>query len=226
MLDKPFCRKGKLTECIEKIISEEIKRGNDDAFHEVFSSGSLTQCPRRIIYRTFSKDKKFPEETDKIRISHINTKSKWVDILARNDRVTLIDRDLKAADCNYNVVGKIDAVLKIRETKLIFMVKPVNQTQFKEILSKGPPRKDIVETMVNMWLVEISHGLLFYEDSDGELDYYHITPCLPIIDEVKRKCRLLLRHKVMGSIPARPYNDPNTTECNSCSYKHSCWSEA
>lgn len=216
-----FCKESALTRFIEKTIQHEIKEGNPIISNELFSTGQLTQCPRRIIYRLNNRTHKDINVCD---LDQSYKKYKYIDLLLKDKSIALLNRNLTITHASYNLYGFIDAILKIKEEKVVFMFKLMPLNKFCILLdSCSPPRSDIIEIMTNMWVTEIPHGLLCYEEPETFLfKAFHIKPYKPILKSVFKKCEGLVSYKILEKIPDKPYQD-KSAECEVCEYKARCW---
>jgi hypothetical protein len=224
--DISFCLKDDLTDFIEKEIKSEIISRNFPVSHEIFRPGSITECERRIVYRAngvTEVDRQYTQSLPEY-YSQKHLKNKWVDALKELKKFNYVDRDLEVVDNNYNLVSRVDAVFKMGNLFVIFMIKGLNQDEFNNVCDKGPKRSELVETMVNMWLAEVSNGIILYENTiNNEFITYHIVPYEPIIMAVKKKCLNMMSLKILGKIPDRPYESSSSKECMSCEFQTACW---
>lgn len=219
----PFVSDDELTEELKIIIKSEIKRRNLRFNNEVFYSRSITECERRLIYRANG------ERTDEVlpvmeECSQEAIKNKWISFFSDAKRVTLIAKDLDVVDNNFNLVGKVDGVLRIGNLFTILMVKGLPSNEYADVLQNGAKRKHLVEIIINMWLAEIHHGVLLYENKDNNnFHILHVEPYEAIIGAVSRKCTKMIDFKFNSKLPPRPYKNNNSKECIECGYRTACW---
>jgi hypothetical protein len=214
--------KDNVTEIFSNIIIEENKRRNFDFSREVFNSCCLTECDRRILYKSRGEALEITLEFDKIDTQEA-IKNKWNNFFSKSIKFSLLDKDVIVADCNYNLKGKIDGVLKIGNANFAVMIKALSEKDFVNA-EKNAFRKDVIETMVNMWLLEINDGILIYENkNDNKLSLYHIIPFVQLIEACKKKCLSMLNFKMKGDLPNRPYKNNSSKECSICEFKTKCW---
>lgn len=210
------------TESFEKIIIEENKRRNFDFSREVFNTSCLTECDRRILYKSRGEILETLLDFSKIDAQEA-TKNKWNSFFSKSIKISLIDKDVVVADCNYNLKGKIDGVLKIGNANFAVMVKALSNNDFINA-EKRAFRKDVIETMVNMWILEINDGIVIYENKDtNKFSLYHILPFVQLIEACKKKCLSMLNFKMKGEFPDRPYKNNDSKECLICEFKTKCW---
>lgn len=216
-----FVKQDAFTELLEK----RIKEINDKTriSNSVFSSLEITECPRKLVYKSMGI-----ESTNNPSNLHMITQelieNKWRDLFFHcKDMGNIIDIDLRPADCHYNLCGKITAVLHMNDVFVVVKVHGVNNELFSKIKKRGAIKKHIIDLLVNMWLMEESHGLLIYENTDN-LNYksFHILPYKPVIDSVRKKCLEMLDHKIQGDFPKRPYKDFGSQECTACGFLKRC----
>lgn len=224
MPNKPFIKKDNVTDFFNGEINNEIKRRNFDFFHEIFNPNNITECERRILYRARGEKNKqshnifFEIDTQEA------VKNKWLNFFKKSLSIKLLDRDVVVADCNFNLTGKVDGILKANNSIFVLIVRALNSKDFIRITEKGALRKHIVELMVYMWLAEIKDGIILYENKDNqEFCLYHVVPYLPILEASRKKCMQLLEHKIKGTMPTQPYKNQDEPECTICEFKDKCW---
>ena len=148
--DIKFVCKDEISKLLETSIQEMRVVSSivpDSSFHP----SQITECPRRIIYRSRG-DKSNTGETLFNTIRMDLFKNKWTHILEKIKPIKVLHKDVIASDCNYNLYSKVDSVINIDGD--IFAVKafPVCMREFDEILSKGAMKKHVVEMVVYTWL--------------------------------------------------------------------------
>jgi hypothetical protein len=185
-----------------------------------FDPKHLTECPRRIIYRTTLNNvgqtygDNYIENEFKFRVSRI----------IRQSGIKVLSDNLSLSDCNYNIVGNLDYVIQLECGSTATKFYSVDDETFQNVLKKGAIRKDVVEVMVYMWLVELNSGLMVYENkNNNQITSFHIKPYKPIIKSVINKCKILLEHEFKGTKPDRPYNKRTSNECKQCEFVTECW---
>jgi len=218
-----FVKKDEWTKDIHGLIKDEIKRRNFVKNNEVYNPTQITECPRRIIYRARGTkvDQNYSYQQDVIREY---TKNKWVDFLDSFSGIKVVARDVVTADCNYNLNGKIDAILKIKDCIFVLLVKVLSEDEYSKVNEEGSIKRHVIELMLLMWLSEVKNGLLLYENKNTQ-DYniFHILPYKSIITSAKNKCLQLFGNQIKGTIPLRPYKEKNNRECIVCEYQTICW---
>lgn len=219
-IDKKFVCKDSVSEFLEGKIRESkipFISVADSSFHP----SRITQCPRRIIYRSRG-EKGVLKESRFILAKQDHLKFKWISLLDNLDNsIRVLHKNVDASDCNYNLHDKVDAIININGD--IFAIKAiyVRKEEFNEILSRGALKKHVVEMIVDIWLLEVDGGCLIYE-SDDNINVFHIKPYRPIIESVVKKCEMLCDYKIKGLIPNRPYKSVSK-ECSVCEYEALCW---
>jgi CRISPR/Cas system-associated exonuclease Cas4 (RecB family) len=213
----------KLLEATQEAIKNEIKRRNYKLIHEVFNIKHLTECPRRIYYRAHG----IKTETQQDFLANIHleyTKKKWIDLFNQSTKIKILDRDILAADTNYNIVANVDAVLKYGEFVSTLTVDVLNSNQYTIANQSGGLRRQIVEVMTATWLTEVPNGILLCENKEtNEYFLSHIIVHKPIIEGVKSKCKHLIEKKFLQQLPDRPYTNNSFQECIACEYRKTCW---
>lgn len=227
MANSDFAKQDKLTSFFTDLITNEIKRRNLETFEEVFNPCEITQCDRRILYRAEGYPKEIGEEQKVSNWLQQQTnkalKDKWLAFFSSCVKVNSLDRDVIRADTNYNLYSVIDAILKIGDLSLVLTIKPVNKDDFQKVVKEGAFRKHVVEQMVNMWLAEISNGILLYGNLDsGTYLLFHVTPYQPLLHSISRKCENLRNLKLKGQLAPRVYK-VKSKECFSCEFNQRCW---
>lgn len=186
-----------------------------------FSPSDLVQCPRRLFFKLNNKYKSISNE--KLRNNEITT-SKWISNLKKCKKCRILKENACLSDCNYQLVGNADAIIELLNRLIVVKIKVVTHNDFTKIIKKNARRKDVVETMIYMWMAEVKDGLLIYDnESNNEYRIFHVLYYNPIINSVKNKCLKILKHKQEGLIPCRPYQDPNNIECENCEFTNNCW---
>lgn len=220
-----FSKKDILTGLMEKTIESEIKSRNFKFNNEVFYSCSITECERRIIYRANGvKSETAPSVMEAY--SQQAVKNKWITFFSDSKKLKLIEKNLTVADCSVNLIGKVDGVLKLGDLLMIFMVHGLSSEEYNIICERGARRKQIAEIMINMWLAEIPHGIIIYENkNNNEFCFYHVEPYEPIIESVRKKCLNMINFKMLGIIPTQPYKNKESKECNMCEFVNTCWKQ-
>jgi len=194
-----------------------------------FDPQSLTECGRKLSYLTTITDGKEHKLnlTNEESLANRYTKIKWIDILGNLKDIRVLDSWVVACDIGYNLVTKVDCVIQmdsLDELQSVVSIKSASSDEFKKIQDKGPHRKDIVAIMTDMWLIEIAHGIIIYENRDNlEFMINSILPERAIINSVKSKAKELYHHKINGTIPNQPYKDKSSKECSNCEFSKRCW---
>jgi len=202
---------------IENPIKNEIKRRDSGFNHEVFNVMHLTECPRRIMYRANQKEKLLVDLQSKY------YKMKWLDIISNSKGIKVIDKNILAADSEYNLVGNVDAIIACGKYVSVIMFDAIDEKS-DSAFEHGGLRRQIVSLMASMWLTEVDNGVLICENKNNN-DYFlsHVTIHNSIINSVKTKCRKLMEDKILQQLPVRPYERNDSDECNGCEYKSKCW---
>jgi hypothetical protein len=220
-----FIKVDEISRLLEHIISEESKTLSVDYPVSVFDPATVTECPRRMIYRANGCKSEMQADYHCMQ-SMLFTKQKWIDYFKRSRKIKLVDKFIVTADCHYNVSGNADAVIKMGERLYVVKVQPICSEDFYRIKERGAAKKHIVESLVYMWLTEIHDGLLLYENQDtNECNVFHVRMYEPVIRSVMKKCLGLMENKVQGTIPERAYKHKGSNECQECEFINKCWEE-
>lgn len=216
-----FVCKDDVSELLEKSIQEmrvtPATFNPDSSFHP----SQITECPRRLIYR--SRGLKTSGETILDLCNREFFKNKWISILEKSKSLKVLHKDVIASDCNYNLYSKVDAVVNISGDIFAIKAFSVISSDFEEIHNKGARKKDVIEMVIDIWLLEVNGGIIMYEAKEiCDFCVFHIKPYKPIIDSVTEKCMRLLDFKLKGQVPDRPYKT-EAKECYNCEYLGSCW---
>jgi len=219
---------GEVIDFLKENIDNVLKRRNFEIIGEVYNTRNITECDRRILYRAYgvkSDGIKSEIEFSKNDIFSENAiKEKWLTIFEDILNVKVRETFITASDCNYNLIGEIDGAGVIGNKPVIFMIRKVNHEEFENISKNEINRKDKVDILAKMWMIEVKHGILLYEDGNtNDYQLFHVTPYEPIIQSVCTKCKRLEDHRILGKLPDRPYKDALGTECLSCEFKLKCW---
>jgi CRISPR/Cas system-associated exonuclease Cas4 (RecB family) len=225
MSDKiKFVNKDTLSERFDTLIDVGIRHRKIDAPDSVFSSSHITECPRRLIYRSQGANKDFELMPYMRAQAELSVKNRWYDYLEKSKGIRLIEKQYKAFDCTYNLRGDIDFVISAFDKNMIVQVHSVKN--YSQILKEGASKKHVIEAMINAWLMEVKEGMVIYENSDTlDTISFHVTLYKPIIESTKKICLNLFRAKMEGKTPNRPYADQSGKECLSCEFKTVCQGE-
>lgn len=212
----------KLLSAVELSIKFEIKRGNSDFNHEVFNVMHLTECPRRMMYR--ANNCEVENKNILVDFHSKHHKIKWLDIFSNSKGITVLDKNVLAADSEYNIVGKVDAIISCEGYVGALMIDSIDESSYEIAIKNGGLRQQIVALMTSMWLTEVKNGVLLCENKNTN-DYFlsHVIISNAIINGVKTKCRKLMENKILQQLPSRPYKTNDCEECKGCEYKDKCW---
>lgn len=219
MKDLKFVTKDDLSKTFETMLESERASLNKPEFRSVFNTSEITECPRRIVYKSLEPNFSFPYTTP------IYIKKKWTDLLSKCKHLQQIDVCNIASDCNYNLWSTVDSFLNVDGTIVVLKVQPVSAKDFTKVQQEGAIKKHVVDLMIQVWMAEKEDGILVYENRES-LDEYialHVKPYRPIIESVKKKALQMLDHKVKGTIPKRPYENKSANECGGCEFQTKCW---
>ena len=210
-----YCKKDEVTDIFNNEINNEIKRRKISYSSGIFTPNRLTECDRRLLYKANGEnieENKFIEnfllEQDEKCL-----KNKWINFFENSIKTKIIGKNLIASDCNYNITGEIDCIIKKGNTEFVVLIKRHDG---------APRRKYIVELMTYLWLVEKTHGLLIC-DSNNIFNLYHIKISIPIIVAITNKCKKIIEKKMKGELPERQYESPCSYECLECEFNAKCW---
>ena len=220
---RKFIKSDQHSELLRTIIDKENRRKSRSSINSTFNPACLTECPRRIMYRCSGVDHSSPTSYLDIQTS-IAAKKKWSNILDNCKELKVLEENVVAADYEFNITGNVDIVLRMDEEIYETQIKSIDSETFSRVQQKGALKKDVVETLVYIWLTEIENGLLIYDNkNDGGFLLFHVTPYQPIIKSVKAKCEKLTMQKVEGGLPERPYESGTSNECKVCEFLSMCW---
>jgi len=218
-----FAKKDEQSKLLETLIEEDNDRRSASTISSTFDPRTLTECARRMLYRSygFPHKSKLSYKDSQIEMA---VKGKWLQIFNDCIQIRLAEKNVVVADSKYHIAGSINAVIDMNNTLFATQIKPVCEQDFNNIKQKGACKKDVVELMVYMWLLEIKDGLIVYDNNNnGDYEVYHIEPYIPIIKAIKLKCGNMVRNKMEESLPERSYKDSSSAECNSCEFINQCW---
>ena len=201
--------------------ADNEKRSNANK-RTVFNPSQITQCPRRMFYRTrgieHKCDNSFLEE-----ISLKSLADKWIYRFKKCNSIKLIDEHILVAHAQYNLNGTVDAYVEFINEMYMVKVKPAN---INEIKDKGAKRKDVVEVVTYLWMAELQDALLIYDDMAGRgYEIFHVEPYAPIINTVKNKCSNLIQSQLSGVEPPRLKGvtvSSEVEECYNCEHSYTC----
>lgn len=225
MTDKAkFVFTDEITKSIVTHEKNENKRRNSAFNVEVFSPERSTECERKLLYEIYGN-----KISEGYVSESLNTlRHKWASLMMRMPNVILHGVDVEFADVKYNLSGKVDMVLEFenRSLKAIGTVREIDAEMMAKIRQKGPIRKDVVTDNLYMWMSEIPHAIMIYEDSQNkEIEVFHALPYNAIIATAREKFGRIAEHKIRGTLIDKPYENAETRECQSCEYRTECWKE-
>jgi hypothetical protein len=216
-----FVYKSKDSILIESIIdqkNQEYKRNFSSSFHP----SNITECTRRLIYKTQIQSDNKNEFLNDMDI--VFSKKKWINFFQKTKATQVLRDDFVAADCHYNISGTVDAILKINGNIYVAQVYPICNSDFIKMKENGAFKKDVIEVMTYMWLTETKGGILLYENKDSnECSVFYVDFYIPIINSIKKKCIDLIEYKINGKIPKNPYDSDKSNECLVCEFKEKCF---
>lgn len=218
-----FIKQDNLTKHFNDMV-KDIQFSPTPLYNSVFSSAHITECPRRLIYRNrgLAENKESYSDLQ----TQLFIKDKWISCFEKMRQIKVLDKHCVVSDCNYNIKGIVDAVINISDLNVVIQIQAISNDEFIEILKTGSLKKHVVETMINMWLIEIKDALLIYENKNNqEYISFHIEYFHPLIESVKEKCLALFSAQMKGKIPKSPYLEQNGKECKQCEFKTICVSE-
>lgn len=222
--DFSFVKKDEFSSLIERLIQEENTFRSVVSPVSTFNPSNMTECPRRMVYRAMGT-KEEPIRYSYLEFNnHAFIKKKWLVCIKNCRTVKVLEENLVAADCNYNITGNVDAVINVNGIVAVLKICPVTNEDFCKIITRGALKKHVVAIMIDMWLTELNDGILFYENQDtNKYLVFHTKPYRPIIKSVQRKCLELENHRINGSMPVKPYKKENSSECSQCEFFKKCW---
>ena len=219
-----FIKKDEPSTRLELLITQDAKNKSVIGFSDSFKADTITECPRRLVYRSTGVNTSCSSETFFREQSNSYRRLKWQYFFSKCKSIRLLKENLLVADCNYNITSIVDAILSMDEELYVVKIEPLDNSSYNKVKQSGAFKKHVVEIMVNMWLAEINAGLLLYENKDNdEFDVYHIEPYKPIIQSIGKKCSMMFDCKVSGKLPEKPYKERNSNECNACEFADKCW---
>jgi len=206
-----------LSHDLETLAQSEINQVVDEYdFKSTFHASEISDCPRKLLYRATTTCPRVSEED----LHNRSAIEKWATLFEYHTK----DKNVFLYDCNYNLVGNADIILELDYSNIILKVRAISDKDFEHVLSKGAFKKDVFELMVNEWLAEVPDGVIIYENrNDFRFEMFQVHLFAHIIEPIKTKCRDLIKMKMNGEMPERPYKTDNGKECSSCHHKTECW---
>ena len=211
---------------VVSLIQDDMEKRSREHFSSVFDPLEITECPRRLIYRSLRHDQDFPY-FDYVNFSTQSfVAQKWIDYFDKSKKIVLKASKYYVSDCKFNIGGLVDAVISVKDEIIVVKIRSVNDEDFQKIQKKGALKKDVIASIVQLWLMEIEDGLLIYENkNDQRYEIFHVEQHKPILESVKQKCMSLYKNLAIGQVPCRPYKTKNSKECGLCEFQTSCWKE-
>jgi len=197
----------------------------DILYGKSYHSSIATHCEKRIICRILDKSSVINEGLILQAEYNNRLKLKWANFFKYDDSIEIVQENEPCTDCKNNLVGTIDLVVKIQNTFVVFDFKSVNSDVFTKVVNNGPLKSDVVETMLNLWMVDLKNGVVLYEDrTNMESKYFHIRTYNPILNSIFDKCAKMDKCVIQDSIPEKPYKE-ESSECKICNFKNDCWTQ-
>lgn len=224
MHNKFVKRDTKLTNLIENSLKNGIKKRVFELNNEVFSIEDLTSCQRKIIYKSLGVLNSEEESISTKTIDREFVVKKWIYLFSRCKGLKVVDSNITVSDGNYNLSGTTDIVVKCKDVLGAINIEPVNQETYSLAKNNNGLRRHIIKLMSILWLTELENGILIYENKNDN-DYFllHVIVNPAVIESIKNKYELLIKNKVFGEIPDRPYKNSENNECKNCVYLDKCW---
>lgn len=217
-----FVKVDNITKELTQSIQEDLEYRAKQNYSSVIAPENITECLRRMYYRISCSEIQSP----KMHIEFLHKcciVSKWISYFSKCKKVILVDKDVLVVHSEYNLAGKVSAYIETNDCKYVVNVLPVSQEDFNNV-NKSPRRRDVISTMVYLWLSELkADGLLIYENNNTqEYIIYHVFQYAPIIRAVKQKCKQLVNYKMRGTAPSRISGKNAEKECKICEYQSIC----
>jgi len=225
---------GELSKAINKVVSKEIET-REISMHTsktVFDPSTITQCPRRLVYRHDSTESERIGSPYLEHMAKSKNITKWLDFLDKCAKIKVLDSYVLVADTVCNLTGWLDGVLEI---ELDNGYKHIVAIKTHEVVSNVfsclfPPegdsyvlKNDVIELNVSMWMAGLIKGILLYSDSkQGRYSISELDLNQTIIDRVEKKCSILNQYCLRGQLPSKPYLEISA-ECEACEFKTKCW---
>lgn len=226
MPNNPFTERDKTCILVEDSIRKFVNDKVNDNITRTFHPDELTGCERKILYASGSSNHKISKTNLEYNSEHF-AKLKWIHLLNQIQDIKVLDCWVVASDAKYNMLTKVDCVIEIsacENLQEVVYIRSISDSDFNKVKENGPTRRDTIRITIDMWLIEITQGIIIYENRDS-LDFiiYGVSPKNVIVNAIKEKARELYGHKVCGSFPPRPYKTHSTKECQECEFFKKCW---
>ena len=115
--------KDETTAALTEALSADHDKRSMASKGTVFKPNQITQCPRRIFYRTQgveqSLDNSFAEECHLAALS-----KKWAEYFTKCTEVKLIDKDILVAHAQYNISGVINSYIEFQKETYAEIIQP------------------------------------------------------------------------------------------------------
>ena len=218
-----FVKKGDdVCKFIESFLDRE-KNARNIIYGSGIDPEEITQCPRRLIYKTQNTK---PKNFNTRWITELKTKEKWIEYLrTAREGILVIESELPLSDCNFGIEGKIDVVASIfKDRKYVIQIHALSNKDFLTVQNKGVIKKHVMAMQIYLWQTELDDGLLIYENKNNQnYQVFHIEKYLPIIGSIKDKLSRLRKSKLIDNLPSRPYESSAAKECSNCEFIKECW---
>jgi CRISPR/Cas system-associated exonuclease Cas4 (RecB family) len=220
---RSFVKRDNVSEAFDLIIQKEIDLRSIRNSISVFNPSQITECDRRMVYRSARTPTTIPENYQQKLDKEFDI-SKWKDLISKTKGMRLVKTDVIASDCNYNISGTIEAVINIKGDIFVVKIFPISNEDFIKVNKEGAIKKNVIETMIYIWMAETKDGIMVYENKDtNQWISFHVNIYASIIRAVQRKCLEMMRHTIQGTLPKKPYESKTSKECVKCEFLEKCW---
>lgn len=217
-----FIARDKLVLDFENSLDKEFNTATS-IINSSISPSEIVECPRRLFFKSVNQYNGVSNKEQRHNEMVIN---KWIKNLKNCKKCRVLKENACLSDCNYKLVGNVDAIIELFDNLIVVRIKPVKNYDFKQIIKNGAKRKDVVEIMTYIWMAEVKDGILIYENiSNNEFRTFRIFYYKPIINSIQKKCLTILEHQRNMSLPLRSYENKNSFECKKCEFINKCWKE-
>ena len=206
---------------IQKIVSDQLEKENKEHKHETtsFYASSLGYCKRKQIYKRCNTQETNPADDRGLRVFSVgNLFHEWLTSIVERSG-TKIQEEVEVENKQYNVKGRIDAIIEKDGEKLVYEIKSINSKGFNYL--KEPKPENVKQLISYLWLTKNKEGRLIYlSKDDARIVEFPIRLTDKLLKEVKDELKELNYYMEKNILPKKLSG--KNWQCGYCNYKNLC----
>lgn len=204
------------------LINKQIELERQDKEREgYFYVTDASACKRKVFY-DFKKDiPKTDVDTSILRkfVQGNSIHEKLVSILEKAGVV--IAKEIDIPENQYNIHGRVDALLEINGEKIILEIKSIADYGFRKL--KEPKREHVYQLQLYLFFFNIKKGYLLYESKDNQnLQQFEVKLNINTVKRALKNILAIEDYIKSGIVPPRDF-PKNSWQCKSCTYRKHCY---